>query len=179
MRILWAIPVVGFLAVASLWMFPPSGVHRAFRGNWTVDSGDERFQYVALVCDGYGIEADWGEVRYRHAWHANAVSSSTSSENPLPWPLTKTCHFDLDRALHWVEQLDGLRTGSREASVGLTYPVATAVSAAANIPLVIYLWLLRKRRVSRTPMQCEKCGYDLRATPDRCPECGTKSKRGR
>ena len=62
------------------------------------------------------------------------------------------------------------RLSHRSATFPLWLP--TSLSAAATVGLC------RRLRRIRIPGHCPRCGYDLRATPDRCPECGTAAVGG-
>jgi hypothetical protein len=60
-------------------------------------------------------------------------------------------------------------------SRGLTVPIWFLAAVSGVLPLaVLGRWQWRRQKTRRAAMGfCRVCGYDLRATPQRCPECGT------
>jgi hypothetical protein len=96
----------------------------------------------------------------------------------------------VDDGWRWAQE-DARRWYDRQDAVGLTRTASTPVRTGAYEVAQYaawappWLWALATgllptsrvvlRRKSRRPNgagRCAACGYDLRASPDRCPECG-------
>lgn len=59
----------------------------------------------------------------------------------------------------------------REAHIEVHFPYWSVLLML--IAIFILIELTRRKTPSFSVQRCSRCGYDLRATPQRCPECGT------
>lgn len=74
--------------------------------------------------------------------------------------------FDLSYCNHGLPA-DG--PNSFAALVAIPYAFLVLLAA---LPQFRALWLFRRLRLRVKRGQCSACGYDLRASPEQCPECG-------
>jgi hypothetical protein len=149
------------------------------RGQSDLQSGSGGIGYNRIVSN-YSLDVGWQELQKQDA-HRMAVAGAVTGRNfyffhterPLTYPDFRMRVNDDP----WLGFKFGTLTTTRRtrlyaASVEAIVPFWSVVLTFAVVPFVWCLrWYARRRR--KHSGACQACGYDLRATPERCPECGT------
>jgi len=93
--------------------------------------------------------------------------------DPDDWPATEVAFTSRrgDRSdINW----DWLFRASRDVHGAYHLSIPYWLTLAISAPLILPSWTAHRRRAKRSKLGlCPTCGYDLRAAPDRCPECGS------
>lgn len=182
----------GFAAWRASWVWPMG---------WTVDrveyvQGKSNIQwwYVATVCG--RIDVGWyawdvdqpRDARRRDGWYSQFQSQLPSKRVPLRMYSRVSNPSNSTRPAETLWEIMGVRWSYPDPiwgrprstfqqfrwALGLHYLHWSLLWSAVT---AIAWWRRRAwgRRLNRLQGMCDQCGYDLRASPDRCPECGTSS----
>jgi hypothetical protein len=107
--------------------------------------------------------------RVAHDWGVpNHAELRMDSWPPSPWPTNR-----LGFGGYLYQRLG--QHGDVGSRSKWAVPWWLPAGAASVLPACRCIATLRRRRLRRRGL-CERCRYDLRATPGRCPECGTAAR---
>lgn len=137
----------------------------------------QTLRFVQVWSAAGGVRLMVGRVRSPQLFRAGEPmwEHSIYDAGTRPYPINR---FEEGSARTWrwfeVYWRRAERETYGEAYYSATMPCVLIVCLAMVLPAN---WVLRARRAMRRRSwrregRCENCGYDLRATPDRCPECG-------
>ncbi|MBA3273968.1 MAG: hypothetical protein H0T11_08885 [Chthoniobacterales bacterium] len=160
---------VVFGCLLSLWVRGNFVEDLAFNNTWDTQSGRI---WMRAVRTGYGrviiingrsdrLRSDFGDWR------------SASLAGPTHWQqeIRNSTPPDLNFRLFVAKRTD-LAPG-RMITVGVRL---LPLALIAGVPPALWIVSTVRRRRRDQVGRCRNCGYDLRATPDRCPECGLEPK---
>ena len=151
------------LAVVGAWLWSYAGTVYLDHGRILVIAGDPA---AVAECLGGGNQMDPSDQAQV------AVLLSTAAG----W-------YMLERELHHAAYDDwgrrywgGIEVGHASLYPGTVWQFAIplwvpGLMAAGGLAVALAINARRRRRVAAG--RCVRCGYDLRGSPDRCPECGT------
>jgi hypothetical protein len=149
----------------------------------TLDAMNDDCENYLLSSGNGGVALGWGMHRFRtstaeemtqlrkeklgYVYDGRFHASWASFASPLRYagPTSDPEHYALGFGFEYGSS--GPRRGWR-----VKFPWALPCAAAAVYPVVVF-WRRRRAAKVRNAGCCSHCGYDLRASKERCPECGT------
>jgi hypothetical protein len=153
------------------------GVHVAHDG---LPEDNPAYYYMHLYEIDWYIESDTGRLRVaRYTW-PSSMADVTRVRQGWQWERW-TPRNETEREvgpLRWMGVASsyvgpgGAEDPSSPSSWWVIVPFWLVTAVFTAIPAARGVVRFRRRRRKRPAGLCPRCGYDLRATPDRCPECG-------
>ena len=177
LNVLTALSLLLCVAVCGLWV-------RSYRA----DDGGSLSRYRSYnVASRAGRVALWVSTRCEWQYAPNRAGNQSVNETTYaisrrwtgdrrrcPLSLAFTLALGGDSFAVARDEVDG-SGGTVHMAFGERYSYVYfphwCLAAALAVPAVAGMLLARRGR-GRNPTLCQRCGYDLRATSDRCPECG-------
>jgi hypothetical protein len=167
-----------FLAVAVLWL----------RSYWTADFV-ARTRLHGPAGPGSGFTA-WTASSLHGVLRIGSttvVDRAPPDERPLTWQMEPARSFIAPPVGLSYSSPSTIRTpanwsrGQTTRAWMLQVPYGFLAVPPGVLPTAWVAWRLWSRRssLSNRPGLCRRCGYDLRATPGQCPECGAVPEAGR
>ena len=170
-KALVALSLVVLVGVCGLWVRSHAVRDYAFTWlPWPADGGGKRFVKTDFDSGGGQLEVAWRvwtAAERRELIQQNNLGDETVYHRTFPDPL-RSYRQSYPRTT-WNTLGFKSYSGATHSSFGFPYWAAALV---AVIPSAVWLdRRARRRRLGRTG-HCPACGYDLRASPGQCPECG-------
>jgi hypothetical protein len=180
------VSLIGFFGAATLWAFSPF-IGATVDVSWGGKRSNERWRSGDLIV---------GSLR---SGFSLGVSTQETNDPEMTAHLAESAQVPLIRAETfatpvliigaravppWWNRLGFFNERSTDNRNTVTR-VYEAIGFPHWLPLPLFAMIPalsfsrdRKRRLRQREGLCAKCGYDLRASTDRCPECGTQIARG-